>query len=132
MPSDFTVAISIEDEAVFICDKDKIPEEHSCFDIGPKTIEIYKSYLNEVKTVVWNGTMGVAENRFFQAGTFQLAKALTEIDGMVVIAGGDTVAAIMELGFKDNYSHVSTGGGATIEMLEGRELPGIKVIAECE
>ncbi len=94
-------------------------------DIGPKTIEVFKSELREAKTVVWNGPMGVFEFEKFAGGTLALAKVLAEIDATTIIGGGDSAAAVNQLGFGQEMSHISTGGGASLEFLEGKVLPGI-------
>ncbi len=94
-------------------------------DIGPKTIEVFKSALKEAKTVVWNGPMGVFEFEKFAGGTLALAKVLAEIEATTIIGGGDSAAAVNQLGFGQEMSHISTGGGASLEFLEGKVLPGI-------
>ena len=94
-------------------------------DIGPKTIEVFKSALKEAKTVVWNGPMGVFEFEKFAGGTLALAKVLADIEATTIIGGGDSAAAVNQLGFGQEMSHISTGGGASLEFLEGKVLPGI-------
>lgn len=94
-------------------------------DIGPKTQKLYADAVKDAKTVVWNGPMGVFEMSNFAAGTVAVAKALTEIDGTTIIGGGDSAAAVNILGFGDKMTHISTGGGASLEFLEGKELPGV-------
>ena len=94
-------------------------------DIGPKTRELYANAVKDAKTVVWNGPMGVFEMPNFAAGTVAVAKALADIDGITIIGGGDSAAAVNQLGFGDKMSHISTGGGASLEFLEGKELPGV-------
>ena len=97
-------------------------------DVGPKTTERFKEHLSGVKTVVWNGPLGVFEIKEFSVSTSQIASFLANLDITVVIGGGDTAAAIAELGLKDKMSHVSTGGGASLEYLEGKVLPGIAAL----
>ncbi len=97
----------------------------SGFDIGPKTIELFKEALKGAKTVVWNGPMGVFENPVLAKGTIAVAKALAETDATTIIGGGDSAAAVNQLGYGDKMSHISTGGGASLEFLEGKELPGV-------
>lgn len=104
---------------------DTIDPGFSGFDIGPKTIELYKKALEGAKTVVWNGPMGVFENPTLAAGTLAVAKALAETDATTIIGGGDSAAAVNQMGFGDKMSHISTGGGASLEFLEGKELPGV-------
>ena len=94
-------------------------------DIGPKTIRLYVETLRRMKAVVWNGPMGVFENPTLAAGTIAVAKALAETDATTIIGGGDSAAAVNQLGFGDKMSHISTGGGASLEFLEGKELPGV-------
>ena len=99
-------------------------------DIGPKTREVFAEAVKTAKTVVWNGPMGVFENPVLAEGTKAVAKAMAETDATTVIGGGDSAAAVMQLGFADKMSHISTGGGASLEYLEGKELPGIACIAD--
>lgn len=106
-------------------DADKIPADMMSLDIGPKTAELYAEAVKAAKTVVWNGPMGVFENPILAKGTFAVAKALAETDAVTVIGGGDSAAAANNLGFGDKMTHISTGGGASLEFLEGKELPGI-------
>ena len=110
---------------VTIYDADKIPAEVMGLDIGPKTDELYADEVKAAKTVVWNGPMGVFENPTLAAGTIAVAKALAETDATTIIGGGDSAAAVNQLGFGDKMSHISTGGGASLEFLEGKELPGV-------
>ena len=109
---------------------DAIPADKEGLDIGPKTAEIFANEVKNAKTVVWNGPMGVFENPTLAAGTNAVAKALAETDGTTIIGGGDSAAAIKQLGYADKVSHVSTGGGASLEFLEGNGLPGVDVINE--
>lgn len=111
-------------------DADKIGEAEMGLDIGPKTVEIFTEALKSAKTIVWNGPMGVFENPKLAEGTFAIAKALASADAVTIVGGGDSVAAVKKLGFADKMTHVSTGGGASLEYLEGKELPGVAVIQE--
>ena len=117
----------IETEVV---SSDDIPADKEGLDIGPKTAELFAEVVKSAKTVVWNGPMGVFENPTLAAGTNAVAKALAECDGTTIIGGGDSAAAIKQLGYADKVSHVSTGGGASLEFLEGKGLPGVDVIEE--
>lgn len=109
---------------------DAIPSDKEGLDIGPKTAELFADAVKSAKTVVWNGPMGVFENPTLAVGTNAVAKALAECDGTTIVGGGDSAAAIKKLGYADKVSHVSTGGGASLEFLEGKGLPGVDVIEE--
>ncbi len=130
LPIDTTVAagfpnpIDAEIE-VSVVDADKIPADMEGLDIGTKTAELYADAVKSAKTVVWNGPMGVFENPILAKGTIAVAKALAETDATTIIGGGDSAAAVNQLGFADKMSHISTGGGASLEFLEGKELPGV-------
>ena len=106
-------------------DSDKIPADMEGLDIGPKTAALFADAVKNAKTVVWNGPMGVFENPTLAAGTIAVAKALADTDATTIIGGGDSAAAVNQLGFGDKMSHISTGGGASLEFLEGKELPGV-------
>ena len=107
------------------CDVADMPADREGCDIGPKTAEMYAEAVKSAKTVVWNGPMGVFENPTLAKGTIAVAKALAETDATTIIGGGDSAAAVNQLGFGDKMSHISTGGGASLEFLEGKELPGV-------
>lgn len=111
-----------------VVDIDSIPDDMMSLDIGDKTAKLYADAVKSAKTVVWNGPMGVAENPVFSKGTIAVAKAMAETDAVTVIGGGDSAAAINNLGFGDKMTHISTGGGASLEFLEGKELPGIAAL----
>ena len=111
-------------------DSDKIPADRMGMDIGPKTRALYAEAVKDAKTVVWNGPMGVFENPVLAEGTIAVAKALAETDATTIIGGGDSAAAVQQLGFGDKMSHISTGGGASLEYLEGTLLPGIACIRD--
>ena len=119
-PSPIDARIEVE-----YVDSDKIPADKEGLDIGPKTRDLFATAVKEAKTVVWNGPMGVFENPTLAAGTIAVAKALAETDATTIIGGGDSAAACNQLGFADKMSHISTGGGASLEFLEGKELPGV-------
>ncbi len=99
-------------------------------DIGPKTIELFKSYLENSKTIVWNGPVGYSELSNFANGTKKLMDIITSTDALTIVGGGDTAAAAIKLGYKNKFKHISTGGGASLELLEGKVLPGIEIIEE--
>ena len=130
LPVDTTIAaefpnpIDAEIE-VSVVSVDEIPADMEGMDIGPKTAELYADAVKSAKTVVWNGPMGVFENPILAKGTIAVAKALAETDATTIIGGGDSAAAVNQLGFGDKMSHISTGGGASLEFLEGKELPGV-------
>ena len=133
LPVDTTVASAFPDPidaeiAVEVVDSDKIPADMMGLDIGPKTMELFAGAVKSAKTVVWNGPMGVFENPTLAAGTLAVAKAMAESDATTVIGGGDSAAAVQQMGLGDKMTHISTGGGASLEYLEGKELPGIAVI----
>ena len=109
---------------------DAIPSDMEGMDIGPATAELYANEVMNAKTVVWNGPMGVFENPTLAKGTLTVAKALADADAITIIGGGDSAAAVNILGFGDKMSHISTGGGASLEFLEGKELPGIAAMSD--
>ncbi len=109
---------------------DAIPADHMSLDIGPKTAELFADEIKKAKTVVWNGPMGVFENPMLAKGTIAVARAMAETDAVTIIGGGDSAAAVNTLGFGDKMSHISTGGGASLEFLEGKELPGIAAMSD--
>ncbi len=130
LPVDTTIAaefpnpIDAEIE-VSVVDSNAIPADKMGLDIGTKTAELYAEAVKSAKTVVWNGPMGVFENPILAKGTIAVAKSLAETDATTIIGGGDSAAAVNQLGFADKMSHISTGGGASLEFLEGKELPGV-------
>ena len=111
---------------------DAIPADQMGCDIGPATAELYANAIKGAKTVVWNGPMGVFENPTLAAGTLKVAQAMAETDAVTVIGGGDSAAAINQMGLADKMTHISTGGGASLEYLEGKEMPGIAAIEDKE
>lgn len=120
-----------EDANTKVVPSDSIPDDMMGLDIGPKSIELYRKELEGAKTVVWNGPMGVFEMKPFAQGTLAVCTAISELpDATTVIGGGDSAAAAIQLGFAEKFSHISTGGGASLEYMEGKELPGIAVISE--
>ena len=130
LPVDTTIAAAFPNPidaeiAVEVVDSKAIPADMMGLDIGPKTAELYADAVKSAKTVVWNGPMGVFENPILAKGTIAVAKALAETDATTIIGGGDSAAAVNTLGFGDKMTHISTGGGASLEFLEGKELPGV-------
>ena len=130
LPIDTTIAKSFPDPIdaeieVAVVDADKIPADQMGLDIGTKIQQLFADAVKSAKTVVWNGPMGVFENPTLAKGTIAVAKALAETDATTIIGGGDSAAAVNQLGFGDKMSHISTGGGASLEFLEGKELPGV-------
>ena len=119
-PNPIDAEIDVETYAV-----EDMPADREGCDIGPKTAEMYADAVTSAKTVVWNGPMGVFENPILAKGTIAVAKALAATDATTIIGGGDSAAAVNQLGFADKMSHISTGGGASLEFLEGKELPGV-------
>ena len=135
LPVDTTITKSFPDPIdgeveVTVVDSDKIPADMMGLDIGTKTQALFADAVKSAKTVVWNGPMGVFENPTLAKGTIAVAKALAETDATTVIGGGDAAAAVVQLGFADKMSHISTGGGASLEYLEGKVLPGIACIQD--
>lgn len=135
LPVDTTVAKAFPDPIdaeieVSVVDSDKIPADMMGLDIGPKTMELFANEVKSAKTVVWNGPMGVFENPVLAKGTIAVAKGMAEADATTIIGGGDSAAAVVQLGFADKMSHISTGGGASLEYLEGKGLPGIDAIQD--
>lgn len=131
IPVDTVCAAEFNNDAeTKICDRDAIPADMEGLDIGPKTVELYKEALKDAKTVVWNGPMGVFEMPNFAKGTKAIAEILAESEAITIIGGGDSAAAAEQFGLADKMTHISTGGGASLEFLEGKVLPGIAVIED--
>ena len=133
LPVDCTITKNFPDPIdapvdITVVDADKIPADYMSLDIGTKTADLYATEVKNAKTVVWNGPMGVFENPILAKGTIAVAKSLAETDAVTVIGGGDSAAAVNILGFGDKMTHISTGGGASLEFLEGKELPGIAAL----
>ena len=125
LPVDHVCASSISDDVQYsVLDEVK----GIGLDIGPKTIELFKSYLLKSKTIVWNGPVGYSELEHFSKGTKALCEIIASTSAYTVVGGGDTAAAVIKMGYKNKFSHISTGGGASLELLEGKKLPGIEII----
>lgn len=131
LPVDTVVAPEFSNEVPYkTVEASNIPADQMGMDIGEKTRDIYSEIVKNAKTVVWNGPMGVFEMPNFAKGTFKLAEAMSECKGTTIVGGGDSAAAVEQLGFADKITHISTGGGASLEFLEGKVLPGIDVIED--
>ena len=131
LPVDSLVAKEInEDAKVVVKDNNNFDENDIGLDIGPKTVEVFKKYLQESKTIIWNGPVGYFEIPAFASGTKALAQIISELEVTSIVGGGDTASALINMGYKNKFTHISTGGGASLELLEGKELPGIKVIED--
>ena len=131
LPVDNVVAKEISSLAhTNIVASNSIGSDDICLDIGPETVKLFEKYLNQSKTVIWNGPVGYSEIKKFENGTKSLSNILSKINGTTIIGGGDTASSVINLGYKDKFSHISTGGGATLELLEGKDLPGISVITD--
>lgn len=129
LPTDIVVAPSFANESPTTVNADSIPKDQMGLDIGPESARAFAQAIKECKTVFWNGPMGVFEFSNFAAGTKVVAQALTEVSGLSVVGGGDSAAAVRALGFSDSqFGYISTGGGASLEYLEGKELPGLTAL----
>ncbi len=128
LPVDVVTAAELSPEAVpVITDVDHVADDHMILDIGPQTIDIFKAAIKRARTIIWNGPLGVYEYQQFAHGTEEITRALAESQAITVIGGGDSSAAALNLGLADKITHISTGGGATLEFLEGITLPGVAV-----
>ena len=132
LPVDNVCADAFDNDAnTQICKSGEIPDGWQGLDIGPESVELFKKTLEGAKTVVWNGPMGVFEMDNFAKGTLAVCTAISELpNATTVIGGGDSAAAAIKLGFKEKFSHISTGGGASLEYMEGKTLPGIAIIGD--
>ena len=132
LPSDIVVADEVSANAEpSVVPADEMPADRIGLDIGPESAKTFAEALTGSRTVFWNGPMGVFEIAAFAAGTRAVAEALTKVDGLSVVGGGDSAAAVRKLGFDESeFGHISTGGGASLEYLEGRTLPGLEVLAD--
>jgi 3-phosphoglycerate kinase len=134
LPVDVVVAAELSPKAGSrVVDRENIPADMFGVDIGPGTLELFAQRISDAKTVVWNGPMGVFEIESFAKGTYGIARALAELTdagGLTIVGGGDSAAAVASGGYEERISHISTGGGASLEFLAGRSLPGVEVLTE--
>ena len=130
LPIDTVNGLDISDKNVRTCLINEIKEDEIGLDIGKNSLELFKKYINMSKTVIWNGPVGYFEIDAYSKGTKQLCEILKQSSAEVIIGGGDTASAVINFGYKDSFSHISTGGGASLELLEGKVLPGISVISD--
>jgi phosphoglycerate kinase len=131
LPVDVIAASKFAEDAEALTRKVReIPRGYMVLDIGPETVKAYSEALKKAKAVVWNGPMGVFEMKKFSNGSFALARAIANLDATTVVGGGETAAVVAQAGLQTRFTHVSTGGGASLEMLEGRELPGVAALQD--
>jgi phosphoglycerate kinase len=131
LPVDLVIADKFDnDAATQVMEVRPVPDGWRILDIGPKTVENYSKAVSDAGTVVWNGPMGVFEMSNFAKGTFEVAQAIADSNAISIIGGGDSAAAIQESGLADKITHISTGGGASLEMLEGIQLPGLTALQD--
>lgn len=128
LPTDLVVASDIKQPRGQVVEATGVPEDAMALDIGPQTVNAFRDALRKVQTVFWNGPMGLFENPAFAEGTLGIARGIAENDAVSVVGGGDSVAAVHQLGLADAFSHLSTGGGASLEFLEGKTLPGVEAL----
>ncbi|MCS7233945.1 MAG: phosphoglycerate kinase [Synergistetes bacterium] len=129
LPIDLKVAKSLDSSEIKVSPANEVPEGYAAFDIGPHTIELFKKELERARTVFWNGPLGVFEKEPFDEGTNEIARFVVSLEGIISVAGGgDTASALKKTGIDEKFTHVSTGGGASLEFMEGRVLPGIDVL----
>ncbi|MBK7777289.1 MAG: phosphoglycerate kinase [Sandaracinaceae bacterium] len=129
LPVDLRVGYSLEDTTSEVVALDAVPAGAMALDVGPETEKLFEERLGKARSIFWNGPMGLFENPAFAAGTLGVAQAMAASGGFTVVGGGDSVAAVQQAGLADRYTHVSTGGGASLEFLEGRRLPGVEALA---
>ncbi len=128
LPEDLVVADDLDADSGVVVGRREVPEDAMALDIGPRTVELFREKTKRASAVFWNGPMGLFEREPFAQGTLQAAQAVADCPGFTVVGGGDSVAAVNRAGLADRYGHVSTGGGASLEFLEGRQLPGLEAI----
>jgi len=129
LPVDVVIADAFDNDAQSnVVAPNEVPEGWQILDIGPKTVATFESALKSAKTVTWNGPLGVFEMPTFAAGTFDIARLLSQLDAVTIVGGGDSAAAVQQVGLADQLTHVSTGGGASLQFLEGKPLPGVEAL----
>jgi phosphoglycerate kinase len=128
LPVDLVVAPGLDAESGRVVTTNEVPADAMALDIGPKTAEIFRQAITPAKAMFWNGPMGLFERKPFSEGTLAVARVGSECAGFTVVGGGDSVAAVNQAGLASKYDHVSTGGGASLEFLEGRPMPGIEAV----
>ena len=129
LPIDAVCSTSLESEITKECFITDFKKNDIGFDIGKQTLKLFKQHLNGSKTVIWNGPVGMFENDIYANGTKSLCEILKNNDGITILGGGDTASAAINFGYKNEFTHISTGGGASLELLEGKVLPGIDIIS---
>jgi phosphoglycerate kinase len=132
LPIDHVVGLSLEDEAPRVTDGETVPDGFMAADIGPRSAEEFARLIEGAATVLWNGPMGVFEREPFAAGTLRVGKAIAECSGFTVVGGGDSAAAVRRFRLEEHFDHISTGGGASLEFLAGRSLPGLEALDDQE
>lgn len=132
LPIDVVTATSLSDTKARTCFINEIKPNEMGLDIGPQTVDLFKQYLSDAKTVVWNGTLGATEYKLFEKGTKDICEILESTSANVIVGGGDTAGAVIKMGYENKFYHISTGGGASLALLENSDLPGISVIDEKE
>jgi phosphoglycerate kinase len=130
LPVDHVVAAGLDSTDVQVTSVDRTPPDRMGLDIGPETVRRYSEIVRQAKTIVWNGPMGVFEKPQFAKGTFAIARAIAESNAFSIVGGGDSAAAVAQSGVESKITHISTGGGATLEFLSGRKLPGLEVLTD--
>lgn len=128
LPIDVVCSTSLESNESRTCFITDLKDNEMGLDVGHGTIKLFKDHLSTSKTVIWNGPVGVFENELYSKGTKDLCEILSNLDGKTILGGGDTASAAINFGYKDKFTHISTGGGASLELLEGKKLPGIEII----
>jgi phosphoglycerate kinase len=130
LPVDHVIAAGLDATESQVTAIDKTPEDRMGLDIGPETVKRYSAIVAKARTIVWNGPMGVFENPRFSHGTFAMARAVAESSAFSIVGGGDSAAAVAQSGMESKISHISTGGGASLEFLSGQKLPGVEALTE--